>query len=128
MAKKVKTKVKAAKTKKAEGKKGKVKKAKTKKSSKRISWLRASTDTPLIGKYARKMKSYVTATADGFISDGELKGQEAVVAGLLRDVEPQLDDDLHGKVTTLLCEMAVYDMLQTMHTLQKSLKRTKFQG
>jgi hypothetical protein len=117
-----------AKKKAAKSKKAKTKDAKPKKASKRISWLRPKTDTPLIGKYARKMKSYVTATADGFISDGELKEQETLVAGLLRDVEPQLDDALHGKVTTLLCEMAVYDMLQTMHTLQKSLKRTKFRG
>jgi hypothetical protein len=98
------------------------------KRARRFKWLDPKTKTPLIDTYARKMKSYLKAFADGVIDDDEIKDQEKRLAALMKDVEPQLDDALHQQVTELLCEVTVYDLMQMMHAMQQARPATQFRG
>jgi hypothetical protein len=104
------------------------KSSKPKNSTTRVPWLDPKTEAPLIDDYAKEMESYLKAFADGVIEDHELKEQEEQLTALMKEVEPQLDDALHEKVTRLLCEVAVYDMMQMVHSLQKARPVSKFHG
>jgi hypothetical protein len=101
---------------------------KTAKKSKRTRWLDPRTDTPLLQRYARRMKSFLTAMVDGIIEKHELKEQEERLVALMKDVEPRLEDSLHEKVTTLLCELTVYDLMQMLHTMQEARPTARFRG
>ena len=81
-----------------------------------------------IDDYARKLESYVQALADGIVTTDEVEGQERRVVELMREIEPQLDDALHAKVTELLCELVAFDILQLLHTVQESRPKTRFRG
>ena len=81
-----------------------------------------------IDDYARKLESYVQAMADGIVTTDEVEGQEQRVVDLMREIEPQLDDALHAKVTELLCELVAFDILQLLHTVQESRPKTRFRG
>ena len=81
-----------------------------------------------IDDYARKLESYVQAMADGIVTTDEVEGQERRVVDLMREIEPQLDDALHAKVTELLCELVAFDILQLLHTVQESRPKTRFRG
>src|SRR5689334_14194269 len=67
----------------------------------RSSWLDAKKQTPVIEEKARHLQSFLEAMADGRIEDSELHDQEARLVSLMKEVEPQLDDALHEKVTRL---------------------------
>ena len=95
---------------------------------KRIQWFDDKTHTPLIDHHARKLTSFVDALADGKVDDGEIKSQEARVLGLMKEIEPKLDDALHAKVTELLCELTAYDLMQTLHQMQQARPKTVFRG
>ncbi len=94
----------------------------------RASWLDAKKQTPVIEEAARQMESFVTAMADGIIEAHELKQQEERLVALMKEIEPLLDDDMHEKITKLLCELTVYDLMQILHTMQQSKPTTKFRG
>lgn len=96
--------------------------------SKRLSWLDDKTRNPLIDDYAREAESLVKALADGRIDEHEIAEQEARLADLMEEVEAMLSDRQHAKVTELLCEMAVYDMMQVLHAVQASRPSTQFVG
>jgi hypothetical protein len=104
------------------------KKPKTVKKHKRTRWLDPKTDTPLLQRYARRMNSFLKAMADGIIEKHEIKEQEARLVALMKEVEPKLEDSLHEKVTTLLCELAVYDLMQMLHTMQEARPASRFRG
>jgi hypothetical protein len=95
---------------------------------KRTKWLDPRTKTPLIDNYARQMSSFLKAMADGVIDEKEVKAQEARLVGLMKKVEPKLDDELHEKVTQLLCQLTVYDLMQTMTALHKNRPAHTFHG
>ena len=90
----------------------------------RMSWLDDDGGVA-IDDYARKLESYVQALADGIVSAEEVEGQERLLVALMREIEPQLDDALHAKVTELLRELVVFDILQLLHTVQESRPKTK---
>ncbi|MSR56655.1 MAG: hypothetical protein EXS05_03150 [Planctomycetaceae bacterium] len=94
----------------------------------RVHWFDEKSHTPLIDQYARKMTSFLEVMADGKIDDQELKTQETRVYSLMKELEPQLDDALHAKVTTLLCELAAYDLMQMLGQMRQSRPKTKFRG
>jgi hypothetical protein len=96
--------------------------------SPRASWLDEAAQTPLIEQSARKLDSYLTALADGRVDESELRDQESRLVKLMREIEPQLDDALHAKVTQLLCELTAYDLMQMLHEMQRSRPKTKFRG
>ncbi len=83
----------------------------------RLSWLDDEGGVA-IDEYAQKLESYLQAMADGVVSDDELEAQEKRVVALMREIEPQLDDALHAKVTALLCELTAFDIMQLLHTVQ----------
>ena len=91
-------------------------------------WFDESSATPLIAEQARRLESFLTALADGKVDDSEIKAQEARLVKLMKEVEPLLDDNLHAKVTALLCELTAYDLMQTLHAMQASRPATVFRG
>ncbi len=94
----------------------------------RTSWLDEKSQTPQIDQQARKLTSFIDALADGKIDDKEMKEQESRLTALMKEIEPQLDDKLHAKVTQLLCELTAYDLMQTLHEMQKARPKTAFRG
>jgi hypothetical protein len=95
--------------------------------SARVSWL-DDKGTPLIDDYARQLESFLKTMADGKVDEGELKAQEKRLVALMKEVEPQLSDELHAKVTQLLCELTAFDLMQTFYTLQQARPKTRFRG
>jgi hypothetical protein len=94
----------------------------------RIHWFDDQTQAPLIDQHARKLTSFLAAVADGRVDEHELDAQEARVYNLMKEIEPQLDDALHARVTELLCELTAYDLMQMMHQMQQSRPKTVFRG
>ena len=94
----------------------------------RVDWFDDESQTPQIEQYARKLKSFTDALADGKVEDHELEAQEARLISLMKEVEPLLDDKLHAKVTELLCELTAYDLMQVLCEMQKSRRKTVFRG
>ncbi len=94
----------------------------------RTHWFDEQTQTPIIDQHARKLTTFLDALADGKIDEKEIKAQETRVYNLLKELEPQLDDDLHANVTNLLCELTAYDLMQMLFQVQQSRPRTTFRG
>ena len=95
---------------------------------KRVSWIDETTQTPAIEGYARQLDSFVETFADGRVDQSELEAQQQRVTNLLKEIEPQLDDALHDKVTQLLCELTAFDIMQVFHELQQARPATQFRG
>jgi hypothetical protein len=96
--------------------------------SKRKSWFDARSHTILIKEYAEQLGSFVQTMADGKVDASELEAQQERLIALMKEVEPQLDDALHEKVTRLLCELAAYDVMQMIYTMQEARPKTVFRG
>jgi len=94
----------------------------------RMSWLDAEARTPVIDLYAQQLDSFIAAVADGNVDEQEVQSQEARLVQLMREVEPQLDDAMHAKITQLLCELTAYDIMQILHTMQQARPQATFQG
>lgn len=94
----------------------------------RSSWLDEETQEVRIDDYAQQLTTYIDALADGRIDDAELQAQEERVAAAMREVEPHLDDELHAKVTKLLCELSAFSVMQLMHTVGQARGKTAFRG
>lgn len=93
----------------------------------RKSWVDPNTNEPLIDDYAKKMANFMQAFSDGVISEQEISDQEARLVDLMRDVEPDLDDKTHAKVTKLMCEMTAFNIMQLVFEMQMS-RATTFRG
>jgi hypothetical protein len=91
-------------------------------------WFDEASHTPIIAEKARRMESFLAAMADGRIEPAEVEAQEARLVKLMQEIEPLLDDKLHAKVTDLLCELTVYDLMQTMCSLGQSRPKSVFRG
>jgi hypothetical protein len=91
-------------------------------------WFDESSKTPIIEEQARRLESFLTAVADGVVDESEVRDQEARLVALMREVEPLLDENLHAKVTQLLCELTAYDLMQTMHALHAARPKSVFRG
>ena len=94
----------------------------------RPSWVDELTQTPMIDDYARQLESFISAMADGRVDEAEIKSQEQRVVGLLKEIDPQLDDTLHAKVTQLLCELTAYAIMQMLYAMEQTRPQTVFQG
>lgn len=95
---------------------------------KRASWLDPQSNTPLIDQYARRLKSFMAAIADGEVDDAELDAQEKRLVDLMKEIEPQLEPALHARVTELLCELTAYDIMQMLNAMQSQRPQTVFRG
>jgi hypothetical protein len=91
-------------------------------------WFDEKTHAPLIEEYTRHLQSFLDTMADGRVDDAELQAQEDRLVKLMQEVEPQLDDALHEKVTRLLCELCAYDIMHLMHTMERARPKTTFRG
>lgn len=87
--------------------------------AKRLKWMDDNFETTLIDDYARKLTSFLDAMADGQIDSQELKSQESRLVAIMKEVEPLLNDEQHAKVTQLLCELSAYNVMETLHGVQK---------
>jgi hypothetical protein len=94
----------------------------------RVKWLDDKSGAPLIEKYARQLGSFMEAVADGHVEDSEVKDQEERLVQLMKEIEPKLDDTLHAKVTSLLCELTAYDLMQVLNSLHKARPKAVFRG
>jgi len=94
----------------------------------RPSWVDELTQTPLIDDYARQLESFISAMADGRVDENEVKGQEQRVVKLLKEIDPQLPDALHAKVTQLLCELTAYAIMQMLYAMEQTRPKAVFQG
>jgi hypothetical protein len=94
----------------------------------RPSWIDELTQTPLIDDYARQLESFISAMADGRVDENEVTSQEKRVVKLLKEIDPQLGDALHAKVTQLLCEMTAYAIMQMLYAMEQTRPKTVFQG
>lgn len=101
--------------------------AKVKKSA-RLSWFDDESQMPLIEQYARQLDSFMQAMADGKIEEHELRDQETRLVELMKEIEPKLDDDMHEKVTKLLCELTAYDLMQMLYTMHQARPKSAFRG
>ena len=93
----------------------------------RKSWVDPNTKEPLIDDDARKMATYMQAFSDGVISEQEISDQEARLVDLMRDVESDLDDTTHAKITKLMCELTAFNIMQLVYEMQMS-RATAFRG
>jgi hypothetical protein len=94
----------------------------------RMSWLDAQARTPIIDLYAQQLDSFISTIADGKVDEHEVQSQEARLVQLMQEIEPQLDDAMHAKITQLLCELTAYDIMQVLHTMQQAQPQATFQG
>jgi len=94
----------------------------------RSSWFVEATSTPLIEQSARELSSFVETMSDGRVDAEELHAQEVRVVALMKEIEPQLDDVLHEKITRLLCELTAYNLFQMARAIQEARPRTEFRG
>lgn len=86
----------------------------------RISWFSEEGDALFFQQYVDRMASWQQAIADGRIDPEEVRAQAERVAAMLREIEPQLSDELHARITQLLLELAVLNAMQTTLFLQKT--------
>lgn len=96
----------------------------------RMSWLDTEARTPIIDLYAQQLDSFIATIADGKVDEHEVQNQEARLVQLMQEIEPQLDDVMHEKITRLLCELTAYDIMQVLNTMQQAQPhaRSTFQG
>lgn len=99
-----------------------------KKEAPRLSWFDQKTKAPLIDKYARHLDTFLQTMADGVVDDSEMAAQEGRLVDLMREIELKLKDDMHEKVTRLLCELTAYDIMRLLHEMQQARPRVEFRG
>ncbi len=93
--------------------------------AKRKSWLDEKTQEPIIDQYAQQLSAFLDAMADGRVDAAEVQRQEDSLVALMKDVEPQLDDATHDKVTRLLCELTAYNLMQFLNSIHEARPATK---
>ena len=94
----------------------------------RTTWFDASSNLPIIDEQAKRLDSFLTAMADGRIEASELETQQARLVKLMKEIEPQLNDELHAKVTRLLVELTAYDLMKVLHSMHEARPKTVFRG
>ena len=92
----------------------------------RTSWFDDTAEHPVIQEQLEKLDSFTTALADGVVSKQELSGQERRLMEVMKQVETELTDDAHAKVTTLLVELTAYNVMRLLHELQTERARMAF--
>jgi predicted transcriptional regulator len=94
----------------------------------RISWFDDKAEHEAIQERVSKLDSFTSALADGVVSRQELSSQEQRVVSAMKNVEAELSDDLHAKVTTVLVELTAYNVMRLLHELQQERGRKAFAG
>ncbi len=94
----------------------------------RSAWFDESSNLPLIHEQVERLDSYLKAMADGRIEASELEAQQARLIKLMKELEPQLNDELHAKVTQLLVELTAYDLMKVLNSIEAARPKTVFRG
>lgn len=84
----------------------------------RVSWFDEETDLPIIHEQARNLESFVEALSDGQVERRELENQQERLISAMKNVERELSDVQHEKVTRLLLELSAYNIMRLLHELQ----------
>jgi hypothetical protein len=92
----------------------------------RTSWFDESAQQPLIQEQVNRLESFTSALADGVVTKQELDGQEQRLVAAMKALEPELSDDLHGKVTKVLVELSAYNIMRLLHELRAEHARRAF--
>ena len=92
----------------------------------RTGWFDDKAEHPMIQEQVTKLDWFTSALADGVVSKRELLGQEQRLAEAMNNVESELSEELHAKVTTLLVELTAYNVMRLLHELQAERARMAF--
>ena len=92
----------------------------------RTSWFDDKAEHPVIQEQIEKLDSFTSALADGIISKQELSGQEQRLMTAMKQVEPELSDEMHAMVTKLLIELTAYNVMRLLHELHSERARIAF--
>jgi len=92
----------------------------------RVSWFDDKAEHPLIQEQLQKLDSFTSAMADGMITKQELAGQEQRLIAAMKQVEPQLNDEVHARVTAMLVELTAYNVMRLLHELHTERARMAF--
>ena len=92
----------------------------------RTSWFDEKAEYPIIQEEVTKLKSFTDAMADGIVEDKELAAQEQRLVAAMQRLEPELSDELHDKVTTVLIELSAYNIMRLLHELHAQHARMAF--
>jgi len=94
----------------------------------RTSWFDEKADVPVIQEQVTKLQSFTEAMADGIVERRELEAQEQRLVAAMKQLEPALSDELHGKVTTMMVELSAYNIMRLLHELHAERARMAFDG
>lgn len=92
----------------------------------RTSWFDEKAQHEGIQERAQKLDSFTSALADGVVSKQELEGQEKRLMAAMKTLEPELSDEQHAKVTTVLVELSAYNIMRLLHELHAEHARIAF--
>ena len=84
----------------------------------RTSWFDDKAEHPVIQERLTKLESFTSALTDGVVSKGEVHSQEQCLVAAMKNVEGELNEELHAKVTTLLVELTAYNVMRLLYELQ----------
>ena len=94
----------------------------------RTSWFDDKDKRPIFQEHIAKLESFTSALADGVVTKQELAGQEQRLVAAMQALEPELNDVLHAKATTLLVELTAYNVMRLLHELQAEHAKIAFSG
>jgi predicted transcriptional regulator len=92
----------------------------------RTSWFDDKAEHPVIQEQIQKLKAFTDALEDGVVTTQEVNRQEQRLISAMKQVDTELSDDLHAKVTALLVEMSAYNVMRLLHELQAERARMAF--
>ena len=92
----------------------------------RTSWFDEKAEHPVIQEQIEKLDSFTSAMADGVVEKRELQSQEQRLTAAMKRLEPDLSDDAHAKVTTVLVELTAYNVMRLLLELQQERARLAF--
>ena len=92
----------------------------------RTNWFDERGEHPAIHDRINQLESFTNALADGVVAPHELADQELRLTAAMRKLEPELSDDLHAKVTTVLVELSAYNIMRLLHELRTEQVRSAF--
>jgi len=90
----------------------------------RTSWFDEKAEHPVIQEQIEKLDSFTSAMADGVVEQRELQRQEQRLTAAMKRLEPDLSDEAHAKVTTVLVELTAYNVMRLLHELQSERAKT----
>jgi hypothetical protein len=92
----------------------------------RTNWFDDKNEHPIFQDRLAKLESFTDALADGVVTQQELTGQEQRLIAAMKSLEPDLNDVLHAKATTLLVELTAYNVMRLLHELQAEHAKVAF--